>query len=164
VIVRAESGPHPPRYHPHDQPGGGQVPRSITLGTAIARRSGYAIAGRSARPVDSRSRRSSVRATLADMGRRRLPLSRPLQAVSARMREIGAAQGGVVTLPPGPLDPRASITRRPPAPTNDPLLGDVHVLHDDDADVVEVDGVPVLAGPLERADHVAPIRCTDARS
>lgn len=49
-------------------------------------------------------------------------------------------------LPPGGGSPRAHVTRRPPAPTNDPLLGDVHVSHYDDADVVGVCGVPVLAG------------------
>ena len=38
------------------------------------------------------------------------------------------------------------VTRRPPAPTNDPLLGDVHVVDYDDADVLMVGGVPVLAG------------------
>lgn len=49
-----------------------------------------------------------------------------------------------------PLPPRApsraGITRRPPAPTNDPLLGDVHVTDYDDADVRVLGGVPVLAG------------------
>jgi hypothetical protein len=163
------------------------------------------------------------------MGRRRLPLSAPLLDASTRMRQLAAAEGGVITaaqcralgvndgavrrlldagpwrrarrgvyadgaftvqtpepliadpahhaqcaallaallagpdrpavvshlsavrllglpLPPGPLDPRAAITRRPPAPTNDPLRGDVHVLGYDDADVLDVAGVPVLAG------------------
>lgn len=54
--------------------------------------------------------------------------------------------------PPGPLEPRACITRRAPAPTNDPLEGDVHVVEYDEADVLDVAGVPVLAG----AAHVAP--------
>lgn len=49
-------------------------------------------------------------------------------------------------LPPGVVDGRACVTRRPPAPSNDPLLGDVHITDYDDADVVLVDGVPVLAG------------------
>jgi putative AbiEi antitoxin of type IV toxin-antitoxin system len=49
-------------------------------------------------------------------------------------------------LPPWRLDPLACITRRGPAPTNDPLLGDVHVVDYDDADVVDIAGVPVLAG------------------
>jgi len=49
-------------------------------------------------------------------------------------------------LPPWRPDPLACITRRGPAPTNDPLLGDVHVVDYDDADVVDVAGVPVLAG------------------
>ena len=62
-------------------------------------------------------------------------------------------------LPPGGLDPRACITRRGPAPTNDPLLGDVHVVDYDDADVLEVAGVPVLAGArlvLDCCDVLAP--------
>ena len=62
-------------------------------------------------------------------------------------------------LPPGCLDPRACITRRAPAPTNDPLLGDVHVVGYDDADVLEVAGVPVLAGArlvLDCCDVLAP--------
>ena len=49
-------------------------------------------------------------------------------------------------LPPGPLDPRVVVTRRPAAPSNDPLLGDVHVLDYDEGDVVDVAGVPVLGG------------------
>jgi hypothetical protein len=49
-------------------------------------------------------------------------------------------------LPPGGGGGRACVTRRPPAPSNDPLLGDVHVTDYDEADVVLVDGVPVLAG------------------
>jgi hypothetical protein len=62
-------------------------------------------------------------------------------------------------LPPGGLDPRVGITRRAPAPTNDPLLGDVHVVDYDDADVLEVAGVPVLAGArlvLDCCDVLAP--------
>jgi Transcriptional regulator, AbiEi antitoxin len=62
-------------------------------------------------------------------------------------------------LPPGRPDSLACITRRAPAPTNDPLLGDVHVLDYDDADVVEVAGVPVLAGArlvLDCCDVLAP--------
>ena len=46
-----------------------------------------------------------------------------------------------------------------PAPTNDPLLGDVHVVDYDDADVLEVAGVPVLAGArlvLDCCDVLAP--------
>lgn len=49
-------------------------------------------------------------------------------------------------LPPGPPADRISVTRRPPAPTNDPLGGDVHVREYADRDVTEVGGVPVLAG------------------
>jgi hypothetical protein len=49
-------------------------------------------------------------------------------------------------LPPGRPDSLACITRRAPAPTNDPLLGDVHVVDYDEADVLDVAGVPVLAG------------------
>jgi len=49
-------------------------------------------------------------------------------------------------LPPGRLDDRACVTRRPPAPSNDPLSGDVHVLDYSEDDVVDVAGVPVLAG------------------
>lgn len=48
--------------------------------------------------------------------------------------------------PPGGFGTRVHVTRRPPAPTNDPLLGDVHVTGYDDADVLDVHGVPVLAG------------------
>ena len=62
-------------------------------------------------------------------------------------------------LPPWRLDPLACITRRGPAPTNDPLLGDVHVVDYDDADVVDVAGVPVLAGArlvLDCCDVLAP--------
>ena len=62
-------------------------------------------------------------------------------------------------LPPGGLDPLACITRRGPAPTNDPLLGDVHVVDYDDADVLDVAGVPVLAGArlvLDCCDVLAP--------
>jgi hypothetical protein len=49
-------------------------------------------------------------------------------------------------LPPGGGGARAHVTRRPPAATNDPLLGDVHVTDYQDADIVEIHGVPVLAG------------------
>lgn len=49
-------------------------------------------------------------------------------------------------LPPGGGGGRVCVTRRPPAPSNDPVLGDVHVTDYDDADVVDVSGVPVLAG------------------
>ncbi|MHA6783784.1 type IV toxin-antitoxin system AbiEi family antitoxin domain-containing protein [Pseudonocardia saturnea] len=49
-------------------------------------------------------------------------------------------------LPPDGGGGRACVTRRPPAPSNDPLLGDVHVTDYDETDVVLVDGVPVLAG------------------
>jgi hypothetical protein len=49
-------------------------------------------------------------------------------------------------VPPGTCDERVGLTRRPPAQTNGPLRGDVHVLGYDDADVREVAGVPVLAG------------------
>jgi hypothetical protein len=38
------------------------------------------------------------------------------------------------------------LTRRPPAPSNDPLLGDVHVREYSDAYVQDVHGVPVLGG------------------
>jgi hypothetical protein len=163
------------------------------------------------------------------MGRRRLPLSAPLLDASTRMRQLAAAEGGVITAAqcralgvndsavrrlldagpwrrarrgvyadgaftvqtPEPLiaDPahhaqcaallaallagpdrargrltpergaaaRAAPPARAPrptrrhhptttAPTNDPLRGDVHVLDYDDADVLDVAGVPVLAG------------------
>ncbi len=49
-------------------------------------------------------------------------------------------------LPPDGGGVRACVTRRPPAPSNDPLLGDVHLTDYDDADVVDVDGIPVLSG------------------
>ncbi|MCX6464422.1 MAG: type IV toxin-antitoxin system AbiEi family antitoxin domain-containing protein [Pseudonocardiales bacterium] len=48
--------------------------------------------------------------------------------------------------PPGRPGPRIRITRRPPAPTNDPQRGDVCVRDYRDADVRVVAGVPVLAG------------------
>ncbi len=51
-----------------------------------------------------------------------------------------------IPVPPDGGSSRACVTRRPPASSNDPLLGDVHVTDYDDADVVLVDGVPVLGG------------------
>lgn len=64
---------------------------------------------------------------------------------SAVVSHLSAARLLGLPLPPG-APQRASITRRPPAPTNDPLLGDVHVADYDEDDVREVRGVPVLAG------------------
>ena len=64
----------------------------------------------------------------------------------AVVSHLSAARLLGLPLPPGQNDERACVTRRPPAPTNDPLLGDVHVVDYDDADVLTVDGVPVLAG------------------
>lgn len=49
-------------------------------------------------------------------------------------------------VPPGCADDPVTVTRRPPASTNDPLDGDVHVSGFADADVLLVAGVPVLAG------------------
>lgn len=62
-------------------------------------------------------------------------------------------------LPAGRPADRISVTRRPPAPTNDPLDGDVHVRDYADRDVVDVGGVPVLAGPrlvLDCTEHLPP--------
>ena len=62
-------------------------------------------------------------------------------------------------LPPGRPAHRICLTRRPPAATNDPLGGDVHVRGYSDADVVDVGGVPVLAGSqlvLDCCEHLAP--------
>jgi hypothetical protein len=183
--------------------------------------------------VDGCSRRSTIRTSLAGMGRRPLPLSPSLLAMSASMRELAVVCGGVVTaaqcrvlgvddaavrrligagcwtrarrvvyadavfsteiadsdhhgccaallaslarpavvshlsaarllglpLPPGRSDPRAVITRRAPAPSNDPVLGGVHVRDDDEVDVIEVGGVAVLAGArvvLDCGDVLAP--------
>jgi len=64
----------------------------------------------------------------------------------AVVSHLSAARLLGLPLPPGRPDTRACVTRRPPAPSNDPLLGDVHVLDYDDADVTDVSGVPVLAG------------------
>lgn len=64
----------------------------------------------------------------------------------AVVSHLSAARLLGLPLPPGRRDPRACLTRRPPAPTNDPLLGDVHVRDYADVDVVEVGGIPVLAG------------------
>lgn len=61
--------------------------------------------------------------------------------------------------PPGPVEDRVRITRRPPAPTNDPLCADVCVRDYDEADVRTVAGVPVLAGSrlvLDCAASLAP--------
>jgi Transcriptional regulator, AbiEi antitoxin len=67
-------------------------------------------------------------------------------ATPAVISHLSAARLLGLPLPPGTPDPRSCITRRRPAPSNDPLLGDVHVLDYDDADVVDVAGVPVLGG------------------
>ena len=77
----------------------------------------------------------------------------------AVVSHLSAARLLGLPLPPGTPDPRAAITRRRPAPSNDPLLGDVHLLDYDDADVRFVDGVPVLAGArlvLDCADVLPP--------
>ncbi|HEX5812759.1 MAG TPA: type IV toxin-antitoxin system AbiEi family antitoxin domain-containing protein [Pseudonocardia sp.] len=63
----------------------------------------------------------------------------------AVVSHLSAARLLGLPLPLGPLDLRACVTRRAPAPTNDPLEGDVHVVDYDDADVLDVAGVPVLA-------------------
>lgn len=64
----------------------------------------------------------------------------------AVVSHLSAARLLGLPLPPGRLDQRVCVTRRLPAPSNDPLLGDVHLLDYDEADVREVAGVPVLAG------------------
>ena len=77
----------------------------------------------------------------------------------AVVSHLSAARLLGLPLPPGRPDSRACITRRGPAPTNDPLLGDVHVVDYDAADVLEVAGVPVLAGArlvLDCCDVLAP--------
>lgn len=80
-------------------------------------------------------------------------------ARSAVVSHVSALRLLGLPLPPGRLEPRACITRRAPAPTNDPLLGDVHVVDYDEADIVDVAGVPVLAGArlvLDCCDVLAP--------
>jgi hypothetical protein len=67
-------------------------------------------------------------------------------ATPAVVSHLSAARLLGLPLPPGAPDPRMVVTRRRPAPSNDPLLGDVHVLDYADADVVDVAGVPVLGG------------------
>jgi hypothetical protein len=67
-------------------------------------------------------------------------------ATPAVISHLSAARLLGLPLPPGSPDPRVCVTRRRPAPSNDPLLGDVHVLDYADADVVDVAGVPVLGG------------------
>jgi hypothetical protein len=80
-------------------------------------------------------------------------------AAPAVVSHLSAVRLLGLPLPPGPPDERVCVTRRPPAPTNDPLRGDVHVVDYDDADVLEVGGVPVLAGArlvLDCCDVLAP--------
>ena len=67
-------------------------------------------------------------------------------AAPAVISHTSAARLLNLPLPPGGGGARAHITRRPPAATNDPLLGDVHVTDYRDTDVLEIWGVPVLAG------------------
>jgi predicted transcriptional regulator of viral defense system len=83
-----------------------------------------------------------------------------LHRCAAVLAGLGAGAGVVshtsaarlLGLPQPPrVDQRISITRRPPAPTNGPRSGPAGVLavplaRYDEADVVHVDGVPVLAG------------------
>lgn len=64
---------------------------------------------------------------------------------SAVVSHVSAVRLLGLPLPPR-VDGRVSITRRAPAPSNDPAWGDVHVDDYDDADVIEVDGVALLAG------------------
>lgn len=73
-----------------------------------------------------------------------------LRAAGGVVSHLSAARILGLPLPPA-VDGRASLTRRPPAPTSGPRstpgIGvTVHLTGYDDADVVEVDGVPVLAG------------------
>jgi hypothetical protein len=67
-------------------------------------------------------------------------------ATPAVVSHVSAARLLGLPLPPGKLDKRVVITRRPPVASNDPLDSDVHVVEFDDVDVTDVDGVPVLAG------------------
>jgi hypothetical protein len=67
-------------------------------------------------------------------------------ATPAVVSHLSAARLLGLPLPPGKLDKRVVITRRPPVASNDPLEGDVHIVEYDEADVRDVDGVPVLAG------------------
>jgi hypothetical protein len=64
----------------------------------------------------------------------------------AVVSHLSAARLLGLPLPPGRLDERVALTRRPPAATNDLLAGDVHVVDYDAADVVDLGGVPVLSG------------------
>jgi Transcriptional regulator, AbiEi antitoxin len=67
-------------------------------------------------------------------------------AAPAVISHTSAARLLNLPLPPGGGGARAHVARRPPAATNDPLLGDVHVTDYQDADVLEIWGVHVLAG------------------
>jgi hypothetical protein len=75
-----------------------------------------------------------------------------LRAAEGVASHLSAARILGLPLPPA-VDGRVSLTRRPPAPTSGPRSTrggfgvTVHLTDYDDADVVEVDGVPVLAGP-----------------
>ena len=123
------------------------VRRLVAAGTwSRARRGVYADAGFTAPDADA-EHHARCAALLACLGR------------PAFVSHLSAARLLCLPLPPGRTDPRACVTRRAPAPTNDPLLGDVHVLGYDDADVVDVGGVPVLAGArvvLDCCDVLAP--------
>lgn len=73
-----------------------------------------------------------------------------LRSGDAVVSHLSAARLLGLPLPPR-VDPQVTITRRPPAPTNGPRCAsgidvDVHRARYDDVDIVQVDGVPVLAG------------------
>ncbi len=72
-----------------------------------------------------------------------------LRSTAAVVSHTSAARLLELPLPPR-VDPRITITRRPPAPTSGPRSGTVrvavHLARYDDADVVCLDGIPVLAG------------------
>lgn len=73
-----------------------------------------------------------------------------LRTTAAVVSHTSAARVLGLPLPPR-VDPRVTLTRRPPAPTSGPRSSTtvevgVHLAHYDDADVVLVDGVSVLAG------------------
>jgi hypothetical protein len=110
------------------------VRRLLAAGAWVRTRRGVYLDPGFARPGADATHHAQCAALLAS-------LARP-----AVVSHLSAVRLLGLPLPPGRLDDRVAVTRRPPAATNDPLSGDVHVVDYDDADVVDVGGVPVLGG------------------